>query len=1187
MLNAFRTLCGFLIRRERQIVSQVRRDSRLRFESLENRRLLSVNAPDAIAGTIYADANNNNVADVGEGIAGASVLLFLDNGDGNFDPNNGDVQIGTAATTDANGEYCFTNLDQSATYFVRQSQQTVNGQSLAEQVSGPVSFLPQLMIDQFNTTQTTIAVPPPISTDSSSLAFPDETEVIGAERDLAVELTEGMSEVQLRVNPFNQQDVLLFDSSAGTTGQRIITWDGQDNDGDTLALGLNGRDLTVGGTLTAITMLIGVDANGGNAAVRLYQGDTNTFSEAIVPIPQTNGTATEWLNLPFSSFTGPVNANNVDAIELELLTGNSSVDGQVDMIGAAGARVTDFENELVIDLELVKSVDANEVNAGDTVTWTVTLTNNDDTNGGNGGATATATGVVVGDVLPAGVSFVSATPSNGTYSNGVWTLADGIAPGGQATLTLVTTVNSGLAGGTIIPNVAEVTAHDQADVDSTPNNDDGDQSEDDEDNAEIVVGEAVDLEVMKTANTANVEPGGQVTFTVTITNNANTANTAATGVQVTDTLPTGMTLVSGTPSGNGTFDDQTRVWSLNDALNPGAQQTLTIVADVNAGVLGNSELTNVAQVTAVNETDVDSAPNNDDGDQSEDDEASARFTVGSVIDLSLTKEANVQSVSPGGNITWTLNVANDIANANTAATNVQITDVLPAGVTVTAATPSGSGQFNNGVWSLIDPLQPGSVATLTLMTSVDNALQTDKLTNTAQVTAADQTDVDSTPNNDNGDQSEDDEAMAMVTLTPQIDLEVTKTSNQTVVQAGDQVTWVVTVLNNAANANASATGVTLTDVIPAGLVPVSVTPTNGTFANDLWTLADPLAPGASATLTLVTTVDANTSLTSITNVAQVSSANETDVDSTPGNDDGDQSEDDEDNAQITITPTRIDLELSKSVNASQVNTTDSVAWTITVTNNAANANADATGVMVTDLLPTGVTLVSSDPSTGTFAGTAWNVGTLAPGASATLTLNTTVNNLPGGTTLENTAEVSAANETDIDSTPGNDDGDQSEDDEANAVITVRSVVDLELEKSVDRTNAQINDTINWTIVVRNDATAGNTAATGVTISDALPTGTTFVSANASLGSFNNGTGVWTLGAPLQPGQSATLNIVSTIDPNAAGQRLVNTAQVATQDQPDLDSTPGDGQRNDDDDSEAEVFVQLERPMSKRSLLATS
>ncbi len=1183
MYKFIRALRGFLVRRENRLSAQFRRHSQLRFESLENRRVLAANAADSIVGTVFADQNGNGTMDVGEGITGAQVLLFQDNGDGVFDPAT-DTQVGVAATTDANGDYCFDDLDQNNTYFVQQPAQTADNKTLEERVSPALDFAPDLIIDEFQTPQTTIAVPPPVATDESSLQFPDETEVIGAERDLAVQLTSGNSEVQLRVNPFNLNDVLLFDSSAGTTGDRVITWDGLDNDGDALGLGLGGRDLTVGGTLTGISMLIGVDANGANGALRIFQGSTGTFSEATFPIPVTGGTATQWVNIPFSSFSGPVDPSNVDAIQLELLTGSSSVDGQIDVIGVSRAQVADFAHDCQIDLELIKDVDSNIVNAGDTVTWTVTITNN------QANANAAATGVVVGDLLPAGITFTSATATSGTYNNttGEWTLGNAIVPGGSETLTIVTTVNSGLAGGTVIENVAQIAEHNEPDIDSNPNNDDGDQSEDDEDVESITLGSAIDLEITKVADTANVEPGGQVTFTITITNNANTANTAATGVQVEDTLPVGMTLVSGTPSGNGTFDPNTNVWTLVDPLAPGGQQTLTIVANVDSNVQGDSSLTNVAQVTAANEPDVDSNPNNDDGDQSEDDEDMAMFMVGAVVDLELTKDANVDSIDPGGNITWTLNVSNNATNANTAATNVTITDVLPAGVTLVSATPSGNGQFNGGIWSLIDPLQPGSVATLTLMTTVDANVQVDKLTNIAQVSSVDQVDFDSTPGNDDGDQSEDDEAMAMVALNPQIDLELQKSVNASTVQTGDSVTWTVTLTNNPANANADATGVTVTDVIPAGLILVSATPNNGSFAGNTWSLANPLAPGGSATLTLVTTVDPTTTLTSITNVAQVAGANETDIDSTPGNDDGDQSEDDEDNATIQLTPSQIDLELNKTVNASNVNAGDSVTWTITVSNNAANANTDATGVMVTDVIPAGVSLISNSPSLGTFNGSTWNVGTLAPGASATLSLTTAVDNVGGGTTITNVAQVSAANETDIDSTPGNDDGDQSEDDEDNAQITLNAVVDIELEKSVDRATAAIGDVVTWTIIVTNDNAAGNTPATGVVISDVLPAGVDFVSSSATIGSYSDISGAWTLGSALQPGQSATLTIVSTVNESAAGQTLLNVAQVSNQDQTDIDSIPGNdnGDQSEDDESPAEVVIDLVRPISKRSLLAS-
>ena len=67
------------------------------------------------------------------------------------------------------------------------------------------------------------------------------------------------------------------------------------------------------------------------------------------------------------------------------------------------------------DLALTKTVSNPTPNVGDTITFTVTLTNN---------GPDTATGVQVSDLLPAGLSFVSATPSQGTYdtATGLWTV---------------------------------------------------------------------------------------------------------------------------------------------------------------------------------------------------------------------------------------------------------------------------------------------------------------------------------------------------------------------------------------------------------------------------------------------------------------------------------------------------------------------------------------------------------------------------------------------------------------------------------------------------------------------------------------------------------------------------------------------------------------------------------------------
>lgn len=112
------------------------------------------------------------------------------------------------------------------------------------------------------------------------------------------------------------------------------------------------------------------------------------------------------------------------------------------------------------DLSLTKTVsNASPVN-GANITYTLSLTNSAVSN-----QTAAAT---VKDLLPLGLSFVSAS-GYGTYSSGtgIWTISS-IAPGQTRSLSIVATVTATSAA--TITNVAEVASSDRLDPDSTPNN---------------------------------------------------------------------------------------------------------------------------------------------------------------------------------------------------------------------------------------------------------------------------------------------------------------------------------------------------------------------------------------------------------------------------------------------------------------------------------------------------------------------------------------------------------------------------------------------------------------------------------------------------------------------------------------------------------------------------------------------
>ena len=70
-------------------------------------------------------------------------------------------------------------------------------------------------------------------------------------------------------------------------------------------------------------------------------------------------------------------------------------------------------------------------------------------------------------------------------------------------------------------------------------------------------------------------------------------------------------------------------------------------------------------------------------------------------------------------------------------------------------------------------------------------------------------------------------------------------------------------------------------------------------------------------------------------------------------------------------------------------------------------------------------------------------------------------------------------------------------------------MDLAVAKSVDDAAPNEGDTVTFTVDVTNN---GPDPATGAEITDLLPTGVTYVSDTVTVGSYVNGTGVWTIGA---------------------------------------------------------------------------
>ncbi|MCK4764497.1 MAG: DUF11 domain-containing protein [Candidatus Aminicenantes bacterium] len=124
-----------------------------------------------------------------------------------------------------------------------------------------------------------------------------------------------------------------------------------------------------------------------------------------------------------------------------------------------------------------------------------------------------------------------------------------------------------------------------------------------------------------------------------------------------------------------------------------------------------------------------------------------------------------------------------------------------------------------------------------------------------------------------------------------------------------------------------------------------------------------------------------------------------------------------------------DLSLNKSVDTANAGVGDNIYFTIIVTNNGV---IDASGVQVTEFLPVGLTFISAAISGGAYDDAAgiWDVGSLSVNTSATLQITARIDR---SGSLANTAELTACDQLDPDSDPG--DNEPGEDDHDSAEIT--------------------------------------------------------------------------------------------------------------------------------------------------------
>jgi len=232
-----------------------------------------------------------------------------------------------------------------------------------------------------------------------------------------------------------------------------------------------------------------------------------------------------------------------------------------------------------VDIQVKKIADDYTPYQGSTVTFTMEATNLS--------ATVDATNVIIEEILPAGLEYVSHSTSSGTYDSvsGQWSIPL-LTAGSTEVLTLLAKVITDEE----VCNTIKFISADQDDLFLKnnkytmclkPKNSD------------------TDLGVTKDVYNAVPKVGEHSVFTITVTNMHN--EMVVTGIEITDQLDANLVFVDAAPS-IGTYDANTGIWSIA-SLNPNQTATMSMTVSVN----GSAD--NYATLTKLDQNDIN--PNND------------------------------------------------------------------------------------------------------------------------------------------------------------------------------------------------------------------------------------------------------------------------------------------------------------------------------------------------------------------------------------------------------------------------------------------------------------------------------------------------------------------------------------------------------------------------------------------------
>lgn len=302
----------------------------------------------------------------------------------------------------------------------------------------------------------------------------------------------------------------------------------------------------------------------------------------------------------------------------------------------------------------------------------------------------------------------------------------------------------------------------------------------------------------------------QVTYSIIV---QNVGSTSASGISVSDAIPSGLTYVAGSASDGGSVSGSTISWP-SFSLSRGQTKTLTFKVKV-PNAAAASTWRNTATATYTNM--VQSARSN---------EVVLTKQGSPSVAISKTQSINggapgttKQNVKPNDVVTYTISARNTGVGV---ATNLTITDTIPAGLEVLQVGNPGRQSGNTITWSLGD-LLADDTKTVTFVCKVPATMEPATWPNSASLTFGSSNTGTGNASSNTVEISKDGQAILSLDKFQSLNGGA-KTKEKFRVIADDIVTYELVVKNIG---HGRGTNIVLTDVVPAGLVYVGGSASDG------------------------------------------------------------------------------------------------------------------------------------------------------------------------------------------------------------------------------------------------------------------------------------------------------------------------------------------------------------------------